>query len=45
MDPDEILASIAIKYKKVQKGNNPDLEAAARLLLKDWQSGKLNKKL
>ncbi len=43
-DSEEVLAAIAIKYKKMQKGNNPDLEAAARMLLRDWQSGEMTKK-
>lgn len=40
-DPDEILENIAFKLKKVQKGKEADLEATARLVLKDWQSGKI----
>ena len=36
---DEILEAIAFKFKKVQKGGEPDIDAAARLLLKHWQTG------
>ncbi|MEK6853619.1 MAG: GTPase [Nanoarchaeota archaeon] len=40
-DAEEILEKIAIIYKKIRKGNLPDLEATARLLLKEWQTGKI----
>ncbi|MEK6863493.1 MAG: GTPase [Nanoarchaeota archaeon] len=40
-DAEEILDKIAIIYKKIRKGNLPDLEATARLLLKEWQTGKI----
>lgn len=40
-DPEEILNEIAAKFKKVSKGGHPDLEAAARFLLKEWQTGKI----
>jgi len=36
---DEILEAIALKFKKLQKGGGPDIDAAARLLLKHWQTG------
>lgn len=38
-DGDKILEAIAFKFKKVQKGGEPDIDAAARLLLKHWQTG------
>ncbi len=40
-DSEEILASFAYKFKKIAKGGKPDIDGAARLLLKKWQSGKL----
>ena len=40
-DEEEFLEKLAIKYKKMRKGNQPDLEATARLFLKDWQTGKI----
>ncbi|MBT4539213.1 GTPase [Candidatus Woesearchaeota archaeon] len=40
-DEEDILEKIAKKFKKLQRGNMPDLEAAARLFLKDWQTGKI----
>lgn len=39
-EPEEILEALARKFKRLKKGNEPDLEAAARLLLRDWQEGK-----
>ncbi|HLC98349.1 MAG TPA: GTPase [Candidatus Nanoarchaeia archaeon] len=40
-EPEEILEALAKKFKKVRKGGFPDSEAAARLLLKEWQAGKI----
>ena len=40
-DPEEILKSIAIKFKLIKKGNKPDIQRAARFLLKEWQVGKM----
>tara|TARA_Y100000310_G_C20596336_1_gene770701 strand:+ start:536 stop:1270 length:735 start_codon:yes stop_codon:yes gene_type:complete len=40
-DADEILKKIALKFKKMAKGGKPNLETAARFLLKDWQTGKI----
>ena len=40
-DEDEILEKIAILFKKVRKGKELDLDAAARLFLKQWQEGKI----
>jgi ribosome biogenesis GTPase A len=42
-DPDEILEKVAIKLNRLSKGNKPDLEVTARLILKDWQTGKIRK--
>ncbi|MFH1396085.1 MAG: GTPase [archaeon] len=44
-EAEEILEKLAFKLNRLRKGNNADLEATSRLLLKDWQTGKLNKKL
>ncbi len=40
-ESEEILENIALKYKKFEKGNRPNLDVAARMLLKDWQTGKI----
>ncbi|HIH12571.1 MAG TPA: GTPase [Candidatus Nanoarchaeia archaeon] len=39
--PEEMLEEIAIRRNCLQKGGKPDLNTAARLLLKDWQTGKI----
>jgi ribosome biogenesis GTPase A len=40
-DPEEILKKIALKYKKLGKGGKANLEVVARMVLKDWQTGKI----
>ena len=40
-DPDEILEAIAVKFKLVVSGGKPNMDAAARKVLKDWQTGKI----
>jgi ribosome biogenesis GTPase A len=40
-DPEETLEEIALKLKKLKKGGLPDLNAAARIILKDWQRGNI----
>ncbi|NQV91968.1 50S ribosome-binding GTPase [Candidatus Woesearchaeota archaeon] len=40
-DEEEFLEKLALKFKKMSKGGSPDIEAAARLLLKAWQTGKV----
>ncbi len=42
-DPEEILEAIAVKLKRLRKGGVPDLNAAARIILQDWQKGKIKK--
>lgn len=37
----EILESIAVARKKLRKGAEPDTNAAARILIKDWQENRL----
>ncbi|MFH1064566.1 MAG: GTPase [Candidatus Woesearchaeota archaeon] len=40
-DPEEVLEFIAIKLKKLRKGGLPDLNSAARIIIQDWQKGKI----
>ncbi len=40
-DPDDLLEELARKWKKLTKGSKPDLEATARIFLKEWQTGKI----
>ena len=40
-DPEEILEEISFRLKRLVKGGLPDLEATARTILKDWQTGKI----
>ena len=42
-DPEEILEQIAFKFKKLSGGGKANLEVAARMLLKDWQTGKIKR--
>ncbi|MBW2971629.1 50S ribosome-binding GTPase [Candidatus Woesearchaeota archaeon] len=42
-DPEEVLGRVAAKLKKLRKGGVPDLNAAARIVLQDWQKGKIRK--
>lgn len=44
-DAEEMLEKIAVKYGKLVKKGLPDTEAAARIILKDWQIGILGKGL
>ncbi len=43
-DPEDILYEIGVKMHKLAKGGKPNLEVVARLVLKDWQIGKMRKK-
>ena len=38
---EKILQRIAIKYKKLLKGGEPNINETARMLLRDWQKGKI----
>jgi ribosome biogenesis GTPase A len=40
-EPEEVLEAIAIKYKKLKKGGIPDYDQIARMILRDWQRGKI----
>jgi len=40
-DSEEILENIAFKLNRLRTGGKPDLDAAARKVLKDWQTGKI----
>jgi len=42
--PEKILESIATRYKKVQKGGIPNIDETARMILRDWQRGKIKEK-
>ncbi|MBW2967049.1 50S ribosome-binding GTPase [Candidatus Woesearchaeota archaeon] len=42
-DPEEELEALAVKLKKLRKGGKPDTNAAARILLRDWQEGKIKR--
>lgn len=42
MSPEKILKEIAIKYKKLVKGGEPNINETARMILRDWQKGKIN---
>ena len=37
----ELLESIARRRGKLHKGGAPDVETAARMLLSDWNAGKI----
>jgi len=41
-DPQTLLENIALKRKKLLKGAEPDTDEAAKLLIRDFQKGKLN---
>lgn len=43
-EADEILEEIAYKFNKKSAGGKANLEAAARFLLKEWQTGKIKEK-
>jgi|SRR3989344_9529545 len=43
-DPEDILNEIGMKLHKLAKGGKPNLEVVARLVLKDWQIGKMKKR-
>ncbi len=38
----KIIREIAIKYKRLVKGGKPDINRTARMILRDWQMGKIN---
>lgn len=40
-NPEETLEKIAVRLGKIKKGGIPDTETGARILIKDWQRGKL----
>ncbi|MFH1439382.1 MAG: GTPase [Candidatus Woesearchaeota archaeon] len=41
IDYEETLEKIAIKKKILKKGNKPDIDKTSRMILKDWQDGKI----
>lgn len=40
-EPEDLLEELARKWKKLTGGGRPDLEATSRILLKEWQTGKI----
>ncbi|MEK6901375.1 MAG: GTPase [Nanoarchaeota archaeon] len=42
-EPEEVLEHIAEVLHRLTKGGKPDLEVTARLVLQDWQRGKIHK--
>lgn len=42
-NPEKTLDAIAIKLNRLKKGGVPDLDAMARIIIKDWQKGKIRK--
>ena len=44
-DPEEVLEHIAYALHRLTSGGEPDLEVTARLVLRDWQRGKIHKSL
>ena len=40
-DSEEILEKITIQKNKVKKGNEPDTQTMAKIIVRDWQEGKL----
>lgn len=40
-DLEQMLEELAFKTNKLQSGGKPDLDATARMVLKDWQTGKI----
>ncbi len=40
-DLDEMLEELAFKTNKLQSKGKPDIDATARMVLKDWQTGKI----
>src|ERR1700733_10153558 len=41
-NPDQFLALVSVARGKIGKGGVPNLEAAARIILHDWNSGKIS---
>lgn len=42
-DPEKLLEHIALKLNRLKKGGLPDTHAAARIVLRDWQEGKIRR--
>ncbi len=41
LNPEEVLAQIAVEKKKLKKKGELDIESAARMVINDWQKGRL----
>src|SRR3989344_2372044 len=39
--PEKVIESIAIKYKRLSKGGKANINETARIILRDWQKGKI----
>jgi len=39
--PEKVIEHIAIKYKKLSKGGEANINETARMILRDWQKGKI----
>lgn len=40
-EPEDILEKLAIKFNRVKSGGKPDIDTMAKIILKDWQQGKI----
>jgi hypothetical protein len=43
MDPEKTLGEIALKHRKLKRGGLPDTETMGRIIIKDWQAGRIKK--
>lgn len=41
-DEQETLDAIAVKLNRLKKGGEPDIDTASKIILKDWQTGKIS---
>lgn len=41
-DADDFLSQLALKRGRIQKGNVPDIEGMARIVLEDWNKGRIH---
>jgi hypothetical protein len=42
-DAEKTLEEIALKHRKIKKGGLPDIETMSRIMIKDWQAGRIRK--
>lgn len=43
IDPEKTLTQISVKYNRLKKGGEPDIQVMARKILQDWQAGRIGK--